>query len=274
MKVQPCCLTCLKSLADKTIALSAGDETLAADCHHLIDTLWDPNATPPAISNVLLKHIRQQTGVADPYFQAKVREYEEARRAFAELRDRFSLSLEDTLRLSALGNSMDFFIDSQYDLNNFIFSSDMAKIEEAIYIKEKDTLILGDNMGDFIFDMPFVEYLEGLGKNVYYAVRERPVQNDLSMEDVRRFGFDDAFHRIISIGTGKVGMKKEDLTGTVKALWEGNGAVIAKGMGNFETISEFHNERSVVYIMKVKCQAVAQAVKQDLGTYIASTGGE
>ncbi len=69
-------------------------------------------------------------------------------------------------------------------------------------------------------------------------------------------------------------MKKEDLKGTVKALWESDAVVIAKGMGNFETISGFHNERPVVYIMKVKCPAVAHAIGQDEGTYIALTGGE
>ena len=69
-------------------------------------------------------------------------------------------------------------------------------------------------------------------------------------------------------------MKKEDLRGTVKALWESDAVVIAKGMGNFETISGFHNERPVIYIMKAKCPAVAHAIGQDEGTYIALTGGE
>jgi uncharacterized protein with ATP-grasp and redox domains len=83
------------------------------------------------------------------------------------------------------------------------------------------------------------------------------------------------FARIISTGADEVGMKKEDLTGTVvKALWESDASVIAKGMGNYETISEFHNERPVIYIMKAKCPAVAHSIGQDEGTYNALTGGE
>jgi len=134
--------------------------------------------------------------------------------------------------------------------------------------------MIGDNTGDFIFDMPLVEYLEKKGKQVYYAVREKPVQNDLSMEDVERFGLHEIFGRIISTGTDEVGMKKEDLSGTIKALWESDAVVIAKGMGNYETISGFHNERPVIYIMKVKCPAVAYSIGQNEGTYIALTGGE
>jgi damage-control phosphatase, subfamily I len=274
MNAQACCLPCLKGLAEKTVTLSGGNEELTTECYNLIDKLWEPNATPPAISNRLLKHIKHKTGVLDPYGSIKAQELEEAIRAFQEIRGSFGDALEGVMRLSALGNSMDFFINGHYNLNNFNFIGALDKIEETIYIKGKDILMIGDNIGDFIFDMPLVEYLEKKGKQVYYAVRGQPVQNDLSMEDVERFGLKQVFRRIISTGTDEVGMKKEDLRGTMKTWWESDTVVIAKGMGNFETISEFHNERPVLYIMKVKCPAVAHTVGQDEGTYIVFRGGE
>ena len=274
MKVNSCCLPCLKGLAEKTVTLSGGDKNLIDDCSRLIEKLWDTDTTPPVISNTLLKHIKRTTGVHDPYSAAKREEFKKAVKAVHELRNRFEDSLEGAIKLAALGNSLDFFIDGHYDLNNFKFVGAMDKIQEAIYIKGSDILILGDNTGDFIFDMPLVDYLERKGKKVYYAVRERPVQNDLSLEDVDRFGLKKMFARIVSTETDEVGMKKEDLKGITKALWESDAVVIAKGMGNFETISEFHDERPVIYIMKVKCPAVAHAVGQDVGTYIASLGGE
>jgi uncharacterized protein with ATP-grasp and redox domains len=274
MNVQDCCLPCLKGLAEKTVKLSGGNGELTSECFRLIEQLWEPDATPPEISNRLLKYIKEKTGVLDPYRSIKAQEFEEATRAFQEVRGCFKDSLEGVLQLSALGNSMDFFINDHYDLNNFNFVGTMDKIEDTIYNKGKDILMIGDNMGDFIFDMPLIEYLEKNGKQVYYAVREKPVQNDLSMEDVDRFGLNETFGRIISTGTDEVGMKKEDLNGTVKALWESDAVVIAKGMGNYETISKFHNERPVLYIMKAKCPAVAYAIGQDEGTYIALTGGE
>jgi damage-control phosphatase, subfamily I len=274
MIVQDCCLPCLKGLAEKTVKLSGGNSDLTSDCFHLIEQLWGPDATPPAISNTLLKHIKEKTGNLDPYKSIKTQEFEEAMRAFQKIRPHFADSLEGLLQLSALGNSMDFFINGHYDLNNFNFVGTMDKIENTIYIKGKDVLVIGDNTGDFIFDMPLVEYLEKKGKQVHYAVREKPVQNDLSMEDVDRFGLHKTFGRIISTGTDEVGMKKEDIMGTMKALWENDAVVIAKGMGNYETISGFHNERPVIYIMKVKCPAVAHSIRQNEGTYIALTGGE
>jgi hypothetical protein len=169
---------------------------------------------------------------------------------------------------------MDFFISGHYDLNDFNFVGKLDKIENTIYIKGKDILMIGDNIGDFIFDMPLIEYLERNGKHVYYAVRERAVQNDLCVDDVDRFELFRTFGRFISTGTDEVGIKKEDIMGNVKTLWESDAVVIAKGMGNYETISEFHHERPVIHIMKVKCPAIAHATGQNEGSYIAFTGGE
>ncbi len=274
MQVQDCCLPCLKGLAEKTVTLSGGNEEMTTDCYNLIDSLWGPDATPPGISNRLLKFIKEKTGTLDPYKLIKTQEFEEAIKAFHDIRPRFGNTLEDTVRLSALGNSMDFFVSGHYDLNKFNFVGTMDKIKNTIYIKGKDILMIGDNLGDFIFDMPLVEYLEETGKRVYYAVRERPVQNDLSMDDADRFGLSKTFGRIISTGTDEVGIKREDMQGIVKTLWESDAAVIAKGMGNYETISEFHHERPVIHIMKVKCPAIAHATGQDEGNHIAFTGGE
>ena len=48
-----------------------------------------PDATPPAISNKVLKHIKHKTGILDPYKSIKTQEFEEAVRAFQEVRPRF-----------------------------------------------------------------------------------------------------------------------------------------------------------------------------------------
>jgi hypothetical protein len=79
------------------------------------------------------------------------------------------------------------------------------------------------------------------------------------------------FDNIISSGTDEVGMRRDAMKGKIKDLWENeDAAVIAKGMGNYETMSEYHGERSVIHIMKVKCPAVSRAVRQDIGTHIAA----
>jgi damage-control phosphatase, subfamily I len=273
MKAIECCIDCLKGLAKKTVKLSNGDDAVLANCYRIVDQQWKEGNTPPRIANRLLKQIKQETGVYDPYASLKEKEFEEAKRAIVPLEDRFTSSLELLLKLSALGNSMDFFTGREcgFDAERLRFFGDIDKIEEEIYIKGKDVLMLGDNIGDFLFDMPLVKFLEGKGKRVHYAVKEHPVQNDLSMADAVRFGFVKIFDNIISSGTDEVGMRRDAMKGKIKDLWEkGDAVVIAKGMGNYETMSEYHVERSVVHIMKVKCPAVSKAVGQEIGTYIAA----
>ena len=134
-------------------------------------------------------------------------------------------------------------------------------------------MVLADNPGDFVFDLPLVRLLRGMGKEVFYAVKERPVQNDMSMADVQRFGADRMCGDIISTGTDEVGIRREQMSGIIRECWEDRSLVIAKGMGNYETISEFDWERPVIYIMKVKCGSVAETLGRKVGEYIAVAGG-
>jgi uncharacterized protein with ATP-grasp and redox domains len=273
MKVAGYCRSCLKGLVERTLALAGADENLLAECLALIEQFWETGATPPGIANRLLKLVRERTGVYDPYRLPKERELEQALGAVSHLEGLLPRTLEGVLKLSALGNSMDHFATGEYHLGGFEFRGELDKIEEAIYIKRKDVLIIGDNPGDFIFDLPLIHYLQGRGKRVHYAVKEHPVQNDLSIFDVERLGLRSMFANIISTGTDEVGIKKEDLRGEVRRLWEQDVPVIAKGMGNFETLSETDTERPVIHIMKVKCPAVSEAIGEKQGTYIASIRG-
>lgn len=274
MKLTNHCFGCLRGLARKSVTLSHGDEMLLSRCYALIDELWCVEKTPPEIANTVLRLIREKTGVYDPYLPVKVREIEEAKRAVRELKKAFPGTLEGCLKLAALGNSVDFFVDGGYGIGDFEFASDVDKIEEEIYTKGKTVLILADNVGELLFDMNLVRYLQDKGKTVYYAVKEHPIQNDLSMADVERFRFHELFPNIISTGTDEVGIRQEDMKGLVKELWESDGVVVAKGMGNYETISEYGRERPVIHILKAKCPPVAHSVQKKVGQYIAMIGGE
>jgi damage-control phosphatase, subfamily I len=100
------------------------------------------------------------------------------------------------------------------------------------------------------------------------------VQNDMSMADVAPLGAENMCEEIVSTGTDEVGIRREEMSGVVRACWEDGSLVIAKGMGNYETISEFDRERPVIYIMNVKCNSVAEALGRKVGEYIAIAGEE
>jgi len=118
-----------------------------------------------------------------------------------------------------------------------------------------------------------IRFLESAGKHVYYAVKEAPAQNDLSVADVELYGLRDVFSNFISTGADEVGMRKARMVGPVKALWESEALVIAKGMANYESISEYHDERPVIYNLKVKCKTIAEALGRTLGEHSSFIGG-
>ncbi len=267
MKVKECCRQCLQGLVEKTITLSGGGERLLGSSLEFLDDLFMENATPPAIANLLLGHIRKGSGVHDPFATAKYLEFREAMDTIEKIRDRSTRSLEGLFHLSALGNSKDHFVHVSQAGDRFFFSGDMDKIREEIYTKGKEVLFLGDNTGDFVYDIPLIRHLEKRGKRVFYAVKEHPVQNDLSMEDVCRFNLTGMHRDIICTPGAKVGLAREDISGEIERLWKSDAPVIAKGMGNYETMSEFDRERPVTYIMKIKCPAVSEEIGLDVGSY-------
>ncbi len=267
MKVKECCRQCLQGLVERTVFLSGGSKRLLGSSLGLLDELFVEGATPPSVANRVLSHIIKGSGVRDPFATAKYREFREALDSVQRLRVKHGTSLEGLLRLSALGNSKDHFVDVSREEEDFFFSGDVDKIIKEIYTKGNEILFLGDNIGDFIYDVPLVGYLVDEGKKVYYVVKEHPVQNDLSMEDVHRFGLSEMHPDIISTAGGRVGLAREDISGEVERLWKTGAPVIAKGMGNYETISEFDGERPVTYIMKIKCPAVSEEVGLGVGTY-------
>jgi uncharacterized protein with ATP-grasp and redox domains len=273
MKVRSYCRECLKGLGRQAVALSGGGDALLSSALALVDTLFDPRVSPTYVSNRLLRYIRQESGVEDPYADRKAAELRAALDAAERLCGFFPDTLEGALRASAFGNGGDFFAEHCYDTDGLVFRANVAKIEDAVYTSGK-VLILGDNPGDFVFDLPLMKLLKEMGKRTYYAVKERPVQNDMSMADVTRLGPDAGHEDIVSTGTGEVGIREEEMSGIVRECWEDGSLVIAKGMGNYETMSEFDRDRPVVYVMRVKCQSVAEALGRNVGEYIAAIAGE
>lgn len=274
MKVKPYCFSCLKDLAkDVAFLTKAGDELLEA-CYALIDRRCTQEACPPDIANEMLRLMRERTGVNDPYQHRKVEEFDHALAAAPWIARFFGPSLEGVLKCAVMGNSVDVFVEPDYDMERFVFSGNIEKIDDEISRTGRQVLIFADNIGEFLFDLPLIKHLEERGKKVFYAVKQGPAQNDVCLADVERFGLERWFSNFIPTGADSVGIKKEEMSAQVCTLWEGDGLVIAKGMGNYETISEFDHERKVVYVMKLKCAAVAESVNESMGQYIAIIGGD
>lgn len=260
----------MERLCELVVELSGGKEGLRESCRRMLDLVTE-DLTPPEVATGLLRFIRSRTGLLDPFWEIKRKEFKDAEgwlRRFPQCAcDPISL-----LKLSAIGNSSDYFLKGFEVLGDEFLLPDVDKIEKQIYNKKKGVLIVGDNVADFLFDMPLVEFLRGQGRKVYYLVKKGPIQNDLSMQDVRRFGLLDKASVTFVSGTDYVGIMGRDLEGILVRLGEID-TVIAKGMANYETLSEWAYKVPVIHVMKAKCKPVSEAIGAREGSYVIRVFG-
>jgi uncharacterized protein with ATP-grasp and redox domains len=104
---------------------------------------------------------------------------------------------------------------------------------------------------------------------VVVGSKSEPVLNDVTMGEI------SAMTEINVIPTGNVvGTALEHLEPEARALlFDPSWLILSKGMGNFETISEFEERLAgrLIYIMRAKCEPVAMVIGVPKGTLVAKS---
>ena len=224
----------------------------------------DLHTTPPAMGQQLHRLIRQLTGNPDPYRGVKERFNRAALRLYPGLKRRVEASadpLETALRVAIAGNIIDFAIDSRLDELNIgqvvedaltaPLNGDVSAFRERI-AKAERILYLADNAGEIIFDRLLIEQLP-LAR-VTVGVRGRPVLNDATMADAEVAGL-TGLVEVVDNGSDAPGTILEDCSEAFRRRFAQAGLVVAKGQGNYETLSEADQE--IFFVLKVKCPVIA-----------------
>jgi len=265
MKAAPECFVCLLSQALRTSRLLALDQgqtqsLLRQSCSFLATTDFD--RTPPEISEDLYHLFYRLTGNPDPYYHLKRESIEKARELYPELKKKISEAadpLKASLKVSLAGNVIDFGAGAVADwasLESFL-NPGQLEIDHYEWLKEdlkraRKIIFLGDNAGETVFDRLFLEQLE---RKVIYAVREKPIINDATLEEARLSGLEEVAE-LVSSGCQAPGtVLKSCHPGFLKLLSEAD-LILAKGQGNFECLEQ---ERGPFYfLLKAKCEVVAR----------------
>jgi len=264
------CAECLRGLARLTIELSSQDiklrEALMRKADEIIAS-YPQDAVPSDISNEFFRVIYEMSGNRDPF---RERKREEMRRA-KELAGRLGepSDPDECVEFAAMGNSLDFFLPVS-SLEKAVrekprFAIDHRKELWRRLDGAKEVLYIADNAGEVFFDIPLLRFLSRRAK-VFYAVKERPVQNDLSLEDVE--GLQIPAEIIPAPPT--VGVYLSLAGEAFKRKFYSADIIISKGMGNYETLSEFNFGGRCFYILRAKCQPVAESLGVEKGDYVAA----
>lgn len=276
MKATDECYGCLGRLVRQAATLATEDPgpraTAIDEGLKLLDREFSTNRTSTAVATLLHRQVRETAGSADPYCRIKEAEVALARELLRILGLGPAADLRDCLILAVRGNCIDFFKDLESVREDLVapvkFAVDHTGALEAKLQATRAILYLADNAGEVLFDMPLVEKL-GQFAPVTYVVKQAPVQNDVTLADLDKFGLTPQLPRTLSTGTDTPGVEWALASSQFKAAFEEADLVVAKGMGYWETLTELPAQGKVLYLLKAKCRPVAGSLGVPLDSYVA-----
>ncbi|MGD9642724.1 MAG: DUF89 domain-containing protein [Elusimicrobiales bacterium] len=235
----------------------------------------DMNKPAPVMGQRIYRRLHQLTGEKDPYRAAKVRQNRLALKLVPELERAVKKSADPlalAARLAVAGNIIDMGAAGDTSLAGVRKAVRQAMTEPldgnfpafARAVKKAgDILYLADNAGEIVFDRLLIEQL-GPGR-VTVAVRGAPVLNDAIMADARAAGLHKIV-RVIENGSDAPGTVLEETSPAFKKVFRKAGLVLAKGQGNYETLSEA--PRPVWFLFKAKCPMIAARAGAKMGAQV------
>ena len=240
----------------------------------------DMMMSPPRMAQRIHRAVRALTGNADPYAQVKrlfndlaVKVRDDKRLEIAASDD----PLQAAVKLAIAGNVIDFgvradlspaHLDSAIDhAASAELGGDWQALRDAV-TAARTLLLLADNAGEIAFDVLLVEQMRA--KDVTVAVRGAPVINDATVVDAKQVGM-TAVATVIDNGSDAPGTILEDCSEAFVQRFHESDVVIAKGQGNYETLSEA--PREVFFLLKAKCPVIANDIGCEVGSVVVRRGG-
>lgn len=231
--------------------------------------------SPPVLAQMIHRRLREIGQEEDPYREAKARHNAMALDLLPELRTEIAASsepLEAATRLAIAGNVIDMGMKSMVDEDDVRASIQLALKEPFIgewnefrrtLQEANNVLYLADNAGEIAFDLLLIERIGP--QRVTVAVRGGPIMNDATLADAQAIGLHEIVE-IIENGSDAPGTLLDDCTPEFRQRFADADMIIAKGQGNFESLS--HQGHDVFFLFKVKCPVIARHVDLPIGTQV------
>jgi uncharacterized protein with ATP-grasp and redox domains len=231
--------------------------------------------SPPAIAQRIHRLVRKISGVDDPYRPAKERFNRWVVAMLPDLTaqvERTPDPLMTAARLAIAGNTIDLGVNGNltetevYAAFERAFSEplmgDLEAFRQAV-AEAANILYLADNAGEIACDRLLIQQLVSV--RVTLAVRGGAVVNDATLADAEAAGLHELVE-VIDNGSDAPGTLLSDCSEDFRRRFAKADLIIAKGQGNFETLSDTGG--NIFFLFKVKCPIIAAHVGLPLGTHV------
>lgn len=236
----------------------------------------DMRQSPPAMARRIHRRLRQLIENPDPYYHDKQKHNQLALHLYDEMKatiHKAANPLEMAVRLAIAGNIIDLGVTSVVS-DDHIHKTieqcltepfDHAAVEQLRQDAEaaEKILYLTDNAGEIVFDRLLIEQLPT--EKITAAVKGSPIINDATMDDARAVGLTDIV-AVIDNGADAPGTILDICSETFRLHFEQADFVIAKGQGNYETLSEI--DKHFYFILKTKCPVIAIDINCPIGQMV------
>ena len=278
MKLYSECYQCLYSLVVQAVTMATEDEQLREKAKKeglkILDEDFSYDAVSIVVASKMHHAIKEIAGNPDPYRLMKDAEIKTAHELYLKVRGSFGDTFKDLLVLSVLGNTLDFFRsvedikNNMNDVKHIEFTIDDSDRFEMLLKRAPKVLYLADNTGEMFFDLPLVKWMRQYS-TVLYVVKSLPVQNDITLEEIRKAGLEDELSPVITTGTATPGIDFSQASEQFIDEYNTADLIFAKGMGYYESLSELPESGRVLHCLVAKCEPVADSLNVPLNSYVA-----
>jgi uncharacterized protein with ATP-grasp and redox domains len=230
--------------------------------------------SPPVAAADLYPKLASFTDNEDVYKNLKELSTKEALKLLPSVEKKVN-TVSDAIKAAVAGNVIDFATPNHFDLNTEfekVFETNFAIDDENVFFEKlkvaKTFMIIGDNVGEHVFDKLLLETIAKFYPNLklYYAVRGRPIINDVTLLEAKELAMEDVAE-VVDSGVITPGLAYAYASEEFMKLYNSMDLIIAKGMGNYECLEGVKDAR-IFHLFKVKCDVVSRDVGATLGSLI------
>jgi len=279
------CVKCIVGQIDKATKLLNLEKELSLEIMNEVEKRalsFSFKETPPLVAKDVYEYLALKTGLEDPLEKLKQESIKKATSYLPLIEEKIQNNedkLFTAIKAAVAGNVIDFATTKEFCLDeeiNSIFHTDFAINDYKLFKQKLETsnelIILSDNAGENVFDKILVKTIANLYPKIkiYYATRGKAIINDITTKEAFQIGI-DKYCEVISSGVDTPGLEKKQADKNFLKLFHNSPLVLSKGMGNFECLESYKDDR-VFFLFKVKCEVVANQVSRNLGEIILKRG--
>lgn len=274
MFFDPACIPCIvKQAYNSAKIFTNGNKDIQFKivkkvCAEVIN--FDEDSGAPMFSKTMQSVIEKYCGEENPYKKIKEENIKKAEKYFMFMKMMIEDSkdkLDTAMRAAIIGNVIDFGANPDFDIDyemnriasNNIDLSALPKFKED-YKKADTILYIGDNYEEAFFDKFLLNEL--LPKKIVFAVRSKPILNDITLEDAKRLEI-DKICEVMESGSTIAGTDLNECTPEFLDIYHKADIVIAKGQGNYESL--INENRPIYFLFKVKCKVISDRCRYPIG---------